>query len=122
MKKIILIGLCILLIGCKHKVNIENLNPTIVQVNLSFAKEMTKEEWQSTCWEETMWLCQEHCRKISGLEYNDESLATYDIMQFDENNDSIINGTESKNMDYILWRDQLCMDECIEEEVYDCYK
>lgn len=134
MGKIILyigiIGL-LLISGC-HKDNTKLVNELedylnndsvfdLQRVNSTSIRNITQEEeWQSRCWEETMWICQEHCSRVSGLIYSD--LLTIDIMQFDYNNDTIIDDSERKEMDYIEWRNRKCMDECIEEEVYDCFR
>ena len=119
-KKLILIGLCILLIGCNSKEYItDEINET-THVNHTEVQVMDTEEWESRCWEETMWLCQEHCSKISGL--NNSGLLVYDTMQFDTNNDGNFSEEEMEEWKYVLWKDGICMDECIKEKVYDCYR
>lgn len=121
MNKIIILltmSTLILLIGCNTKEdNIIKSNET----ELVSITNQIEEEWEDRCWRDAMELCQEHCSRISGLKVS-ISFLSFDVMQFDENNDSIVNGSEEKEMDYVLWRNRLCMKECEEEEVYDCFR
>jgi hypothetical protein len=100
------------MVGCNNNQDI------IIQNNSTFIHQMNDSEFQERCWEETMWQCQEYCSEISGLEYS--GLLSYNVLQFDLNNDSVINGSEEKEMNYVLRRNKLCMDKC-SEETYICF-
>lgn len=126
LNSLLMIGIVILALGCNSKQTLmfKLITQTQLVHNMTqqtpIFESINQQELVHRCWEENMWQCQEHCSRISSLKYS--NLLWFDSLQFDTNNDSIVNGSEKKEMDYVLHINKLCMDECIEEEVDDCFE
>ena len=78
------------------------------------------DDFEEDCWETNMYFCRKYCNQTSGL-YIDYNFNSFDKRQFDLNGDDIINGTEKKEMEYVLWITNNCMKKCKEEYVNDCF-
>lgn len=120
----ILIPLIILAIvfvgGCdnsEYQQFYETLNPVQEE------SEIDKEEEQNKCYRDSKYFCNRMCSEESGLILSPRfNFTTIDSMQFDKNNDSIIDGEEMREWDFIDRKFDRCYDQCREEEIYPCFR